>query len=337
MLTRSFGNGFEVQDWTEEVNVVPNQWGTIGRLGLFKPEPVAEHSVVFEEITRSGGLIVDRVRGERTTANKDAQRNLHTFAIPHFPFDDIISPHDLQGKRAYGSSSEAETLARKRVEKMERIRQVHAMTLEYARALAITTGDVYAPNNTVVKNWFTEFGVTRTTVDFTFGTTSANMNEKTEVGVSSILTNANGESMTGVVMLCSPEFFAAYIKHPSVVAAYANYASSQEPNRQRLGGFAMNRMFNHAGVTMIEMHDNFNGNRLIPAGKAYMVPTGTQETFRTYFSPAERFGLVNTLGEEVYLFESMDSKGTKYELESESNFVNALLRPALSVECTSSN
>ena len=33
MIVRSFGNGFEVTDWTEEVNTIPNQWGTIGQLG----------------------------------------------------------------------------------------------------------------------------------------------------------------------------------------------------------------------------------------------------------------------------------------------------------------
>jgi hypothetical protein len=85
------------------------------------------------------------------------------------------------------------------------------------------------------------------------------------------------------------------------------------------------------------MRDTYAGQRLIRVGKAYMVPTGTQNAFKTYFSPANRFGLVNTLGEQVYLFESADSKGMKIELESESNFVNALLRPALVVEFTTSN
>ena len=66
------------------------------------------------------------------------------------------------------------------------------------------------------------------------------------------------------------------------------------------------------------------------------VPQGS-DCFKTYFSPANRFGLVNTLGEQVYMFESQDAKGTKIEIESESNFVNALLRPAMVVELTSSN
>ena len=340
MIVRSFGsNGqFEVQDWTEELTVIPNQWGTIGQMGIFAEEPVAEHVVVFEEITKDGALIVDRVRGDRAQVGKDASRKLHTFAVPHFPYADAISPQDLQGKRAYGSPDEAETLAAVRARKMERIRQNHAWTLEFARAQAITGGTVYAPNGTVTQNWNTEFGVTRKTVDFVLGTAGTEVIAKIEEGIAHIQDNANGEMVTGTVVLTSPEFFAKLIVHGSVKTAYQYYTSTQEPMRQRLGGDnALHREFVHGGTRFVEMRDTYAGQRLIPSGKAYMVPTGTQQVFRTYFSPANRFGLVNTLGEQVYMFESADSKGTQIDIDSESNFVNALLRPQLIVEFSSSN
>ena len=336
-ITRSFNNGFEVVDYTEELLVIPNQWGTIGQLGLFVEESVAEHVVVFEEITKDGNLIVDRVRGERSNVGKDATRKLHTFAVPHFPYDDSISPQDLQGKRAYGGTG-VETLEAVRIRKMERIRQNHAWTLEFARAQAITDSTVYSPNGTISQNWQTEFGVTRLSVDFTLGTTTTDIISKIEAGLVQIMDNANGEIMTGTVCLTSPEFFARLISHPSVKTAYQYYQSTQEPLRARLGGtMTMHREFNFAGTRFLEMRDTFAGQRLIPVGKAYMVPTGTTSAFKTYFSPASRFGLVNTLGEEVYMFESADVKGTKIEIETESNFVNALLRPKMVVEFTTSN
>lgn len=335
-ITRSFANGFEVVDWTEEINVIPNQWGTIGQLGLFQEESVAEHVVVFEEIRKDGALIVDRVRGDRATVGKDGSRKLHTFAVPHFPYDDAISPQDIQGKRAYGSSN-VETLEAVRTRKMERIRQNHAWTLEVARAQAITAGTVYAPNGTVVQDWNAEFGVTRKSVDFLLGTAGTEVNEKIDEAIKHLLLNANGETMTGTVVLTSPEFFTKLIKHASVKSAYQYYSSTQEPARQRLGGaMTMHREFIHGGTRFVEMLDTLAGVRLIPAGKAYMLPMGT-DAFKTYFSPANRFGLVNTLGEQVYMFESADTKGTKIEIESESNHVSALLRPDLVVELTSSN
>jgi hypothetical protein len=338
MIIRSFGNNFEVQDWTAEVNVVPNQWGTIGQLGIFNEESIAEHVVVFQETTKDGALLVDRVRGDRGTQGKDGSRKIHTFAVPHFPHDDYISPQDLQGQRAYSNPNGVETLESVRARKLERIRQNHAWTLEFARAQAITAGTVYSPNGTVNQNWNTEFGVTRTSVDFLLGTSTTEVMAKVEAGISQIQDNAFGASFTGTVVLCSPEFFAKLISHASVKTAYQYYSSTQEPLRNRLGGAnALHRVFEGMGTKFIEMRDTYASQRLIPVGKAYMIPTGTNDVFKTYFSPANRFGLVNTLGEQVYVFESADSKGTKIELESESNFVNALLRPAMVVEFTSSN
>jgi hypothetical protein len=292
---------------------------------------------VFEEIIKDGALLVDVVRGARAQQGKDASRKLHTFAVPHFPYDDSISPQDIQGKRAYGKASEAESLEAVRARKMERIRQNHAWTLEAARAQAITAATVYAPSGTVSQNWNTEFGVTRKSVDFVLGTSSTDVMAKIEEGIAHIQDNAFGETVTGTVVLCSPTWFAKLIGHASIKTAYQYYASSDEPLRRRLGGNnALHREFVFGGTRFVEMRDAYNGTQLITAGKAFMLPTGTS-MFRTYFSPANRFGLVNTLGEQVYLFEHMNQSGTAIQLESESNFVNALLKPQLIVEFTTSN
>lgn len=338
-IVRSFGaNGqFEVTDWTEEVNFIPNQWGTIASLGLFQEVPVAEHTVTFEEIRKDGALIIDRVRGDRATTGKDAVRKLHSIAVPHFPYADYISPQDIQGKRAYGAAGDAENLEAVRARKMERIRQNHAWTLEVARAQAITAGTVYAPSGTVVQDWNAEFGVTRTSVDFLLGTSTTEVIGKIEAGIASLQDNANGEIINEMVVLTSPEFFSKLISHPSIKSAYQYYSSTQEPLRQRLGGnTTRHREFQHAGVRFIEMRDTLGGTRLIPVGQAYLIPLGTGG-FKTFFSPANRFGLVNTLGEQVYMFETMDQRGTQIELDTEANHVSALLKPQLVVNFTSSN
>ena len=54
---------------------------------------------------------------------------------------------------------------------------------------------------------------------------------------------------------------------------------------------------------------------------------GTTDMFKTYFSPANKFDHVNTLGEEQYMFEYADGKGTEIILETESNFLNMVRRP----------
>jgi len=340
MLVRSFANGFQVQDWTEELNVIPNQWGTIGEFGIFQSEPVQASSVVFEEIVKDGSVIVDRVRGERGNVGKDYTRKLHTFAIPHFPHDDAIYPKDLTAVRAYGSADESERLADVRTRKMERIAQNHRWTLEFARAQAITAGTVYAPSGTVSQDWNSEFGWTRASVGFALTTGSTEVLDKIEQVIASIQDNVgNGQSITGIVAFCSPTFFSALISHPNVKAAYQYYASTQEPHRQRLsvgGGNSsavIRREFFYGGVQWCEMRDKYGSTQLIPTDEAYAVAQGT-DAFKTYFAPAERFGIVGTLGEEMYYFENEAPNGTKIEIETESNFCNAILRPQAVVKMT---
>jgi hypothetical protein len=329
-ITRSFANGFEVVDYTQELLLVPNQWGTIGQLGLFQEESVAGNTVVFEKIEKDGALIVDRVRGERAQVNKDYTRKIHSFPVPHFPYDEAILPQDIQGKRAYGDFSQAENLAAVRARKMERIRQNHAWTLEFARAKAITTGDVYAPSGTVSQNWYTEFGITRKEVDFALGTATTEVLEKQEEVIAHIQDNiGNGGVVTGMIALASPEYFAKLIKHPNVKLAYQYYTSTQEPLRRRLaanGVTSLHREFTHGDVTYIEMRDTYAGQRLIPAGDVYFLPTGT-DMFKTFYGPANKFEFVNTMGEQAYMFEYPSTKGDKIEIETESNFINMVARP----------
>lgn len=341
MIVREFGtNGnFSVADWTQELNVIPNQWGTIGRLGIFQEQGVAEHVVQFEEITKDGALIVDRVRGDRSNVGRDATRKIHSFAVPHFPMEDAIYPQDIQGRRAYGSSSEAETFDLVRARKMERIRQNHAWTLEAARAQAIVLGTVYAPTGTVSQDWYTEFtGTTRpAAIDFLFGTTTTEILDKINTAIATIQDNSGSVNFSGIVCLCGTTFFGKLVAHATVKQAYQYYSSTQEVVRTggRSSATQMNREFVYGSVRFIEMRDAYNGTALIGAADAYFIPTGT-EFFQTYFSPANRFGLVNTIGEQVYMFESAAPNGTAYTIETESNFVNALLKPLLVVKATSS-
>ena len=332
MITRSFANGFEVADYTEELNVVPLQWGLINSLGLFQEESVEQYTVQFDEVTKDGELIVDKVRGERASAGKDGVRKIRSWAVPHFPYDDYISPSDIKGKRAYGSADTEDTLAAVRARKLERIAQNHAWTLEYARAKLLTTGDVYAPNGTVAMNFFTEFGVTQTSVDFDLDTSSTTVLSKVEAVIAAMQDASGGTVLTGVIGLCSPEFFTKLITHTNVVDAYKYYNSTQEPQRQRAGGAnAMHREFTHGGIRFIEMRDSYAGNRLIPANECHFVPTGS-DAMMTFFAPANKFDLLGTLGERMYMFEYPSQRGDKIEIESEANFLNALRRPAMVIK-----
>ena len=337
MIIRSFESAFELADYTQELTSIPNQWGLINELGIFTNEPVTQHSVTVESLDGTLSLVTDQPRGTRNKVGTRDKAKLFSFAMPHFPLDDYLTPQDLQGKRAYGTPAAADTLDNAIAKKLLRIRQAHAVTLETARAFAITSGAVYAPNGTVVGDYYSSFGITKKVIDFVLGTATTDLMAKTEEGIAHIQDNIlDGSVVNDVVVLCSPTWFAKLIAHPTLKEAYKYYTSTQEPLRKRLGSGRFRR-FEHGGVTYIEYRGSYNGAPLIPAGKAYMLPTGTADTFVSYFGPANKFDLVNTLGEEAYVFTYRDGKGSEIEVQSEHNAIHLLRRPQAVVELITSN
>jgi len=333
---RSFDKPFEVTDLTEELNLIPNTWGLINELGIFNAEGVSNHTITVEATAGTLSVIPDATRGSRNTVNKNDTRSIYAFGVPHFPLDDAVSPADLQGKRAYGSD-QADTEAAVVARKLERLRRNHAVTLEAARAYALTTGAVYAPNGTVVNNYYTSFGITRKEIDFVLGTTTTDVIAKIEEGIAHIMDNQlSGETVSSVTVLCSPEFFAKLIAQAGVKESYKYYASTQEPLRNRLGS-GVYRRFSHGGMDFIEYRGSYNGVRLIPAGDAYALPMGTMDTFMSYFSPANKMSLVNTIGVEAYVFQYRDAKDEGILLQSESNHIALVRRPGTVVRLFSSN
>ena len=337
-ITRSYSNAFEIQDVTENLLLVPNEYGLINQLGLFQNEGITTHTLTFESAESTIGLIPDRVRGTRNNVNSDDTRKV--FAIPtvHHPLDDYIAPQDLIGRRAYGrdaQETEAEVMARK----LERIRRSHAQTVERARAQMITAGTVYSPNGTVSVDVYSLMGVARKSVDMLLGTGTTEVQEKLEEGVAHVMDNVkNGGMVDEVVVLCSPQWFAKFIKHQKIVQSFTYYTSTQEPLRNRLGGMARFRQFVYNNITFIEYRGTDSaGNQFIPSGKAFMLPRGVDNFLKSYYSPANKMSLVGTVGEEAYAFTYSDPKDEGTVIQSEHNAVHMATRPAAIVELTTSN
>lgn len=336
-ITRSFQNAYEVTDLTQELNLIPNRWGLIGELGIFSEQSVAQNNITLELNNKTISVIPDQVRGARNNVNKDDTRKIASFVLTHHPLDDYISPQDINGRRAYGQADQAATEAEVMARKLERIRMNHAITLEAARAYTITTGRQFAPNGTVDTDFYSLFGITRKEVDFVLGTSTTEVIEKSEEVIAHIQDNIlSGEVAGDFVGLASPEFFSKLIKQAGVRDAYRYYNSTQEPNRERLG-VGRFRTFYHGGIMWREYRGAYNGQKLIPAGEAYVLPLNTTDMAVTYFGPANKFGYLNTLGEQNYVWTYRDPMDEKITLQTEQNLVNVLRRPAAIVKCTTSN
>lgn len=337
---RSLTSAYDIVDWTEQINDIPNQYGLVQSLGIFSEDSVAQNTIQFEQTSGTIGLVTDQYRGTRNLVNKDDNRKAHAYILTHHPFDDFLTARELAGKRAYGSLDTAETEAAAIARKMTRIARSHNQTLEVARVHTLVTGTQFAPNGTVSANFYTDFGITRKVINFALaGSGTTLVQSKTQEALDHIGQNLlTGEMPSGYVALCSPQFFDALVAQAGVVDAWNQAQMLANINRD---GFLAASGYNEVtfnGIRFIRYlgYRPDGSTQMIPSGEAYILPTGASESFVTYFGPAERFDTINTLGERQYMWTQRAEDNTSIKISTEQNFINLLRKPAVVVKATAS-
>lgn len=344
MAVRSPSDINKVQDRTSTINKIENQWGLITQLGLFTSEGVRTRSFQYDVIESGYALIADSPWGSRRDqfVGKEVT-STHSFSIPHFQFDGAISPEDVAERRMPGTDQEMDTLDRHVAKELAAIRSSWAMTREWAMAKLITDMTIYAPNGTVVTNYYTALGETRKKVAYNIDTsnTAVDVGTKGEEVRSYIRQNLlDGSIVNNYVAICSPEFFTKLIAHDSVKSAYQYYQNNNrngEILKERLptivGGYRT--YWGKDGIMYIEYDGSIKGSQLIPANKAYVIPMDTSQLFKTYYAPMSHVDYVNTVGQEQYAFVYELDRGRGWDIETESNFAHFCAKPRLVVELQS--
>lgn len=337
-------NPNRVVDLSGEINIVPNQWGLYNSLGIFNPEYKSQKQILIPRTTETETVLEDKNWDERNNAIAKGERDMISLLVPHFPADESITPNDVDGAADWSSvmagGNSVLSVEKVRMEKMERLRRAHSLTLERARAQLIREGTVYAPNGTVVTDFYDLFDITR--VSEGMGLSSTTLNPM--AAFSDILGLAtdgvsSGDIITNWVAICSPEFFAKLAGNAFVVESFAGFNQPQSTGvlNQRLssGGLdARYRVLEYAGITFVEARGKIDGYSYVGEEEAYLLPMGT-DSFRTMFAPANRFSTINKSALESYYFEYQNSRDDIIEIMSETNFLNAMLRPQTVITLTS--
>ena len=180
MTTRSFTNPFEVVDSTRELNTLPQTWTLLGDSGLFQEEMLSQNTVTFQETKGSLSLVTDSVRGSKPLAQSNDLRKIHSYSLSHHQLTDALYPEDLAGKSSYTDLTQADTEAAALMRKMVKIKRNFEMTKEVARFQTIVTGQAWAPNGTITADYYTDFGYTRSVVNFALDTVGTEIVEKCE-------------------------------------------------------------------------------------------------------------------------------------------------------------
>lgn len=331
-------------DYSGTINLLPRRWGLVNQLGLFGERfGTQKQFFLGRKEDLESPLLEDRNwETTRPTLSREEQSGV-MFKVPHFPVDDFILPSDVDGLfqlEGFGAGSELETVANVRAQKMAKIRRAHELTHEFARTRALVTGEVYAPNGTLktsygnTVNVYNEWGITRqtSTLDFAVGTNPLSSVNDLYGAMQDM--GKEGDALDGYAVICSPEMFRALTLNEYVTEIYAQ--AQLEGRKELLVGRLGNdlgldkryRSFSYGNVVFVEYKGTMNGQALIPASQGIAVPLGS-ELGRLHFAPANKFNTINGVSQASYVWERMDDRQTKIELESETNFAAVLERPDL--------
>ena len=331
-MQNPFANpGFSMASLTAAINLIPNRYGRLGALNLFPAKPVSNRQILVEERNGVLSLLPTLPAGSPGSVGLRDKRKLRSFIIPHIPHDDVVLPEEVQGIRAFGSETEAETIAGVLARHLDTMRNKHAITLEHLRMGALK-GVILDADGSEIYDLFREFEITPKVFSFELGNAGTKVKKKCAEVLRHLEKNLLGEFMTGVHCLCSPEFFDALTNHDLVVKAYENWQQGAVLIHDMRAGFPF------GGITFEEYNgqvpDGNGTRRFIAEGEAHCFPLGTVDTFATYFAPADFNETVNTLGQELYAKQEPRKFERGTDLHTQSNPLPMCHRPGVLVKLT---
>ena len=323
-------NIFALVDVTDDILLLPQTWTLLGDSGLFQTESLSTKTVTLEK--RAGGLVLmkDRMRGEAPQTVGREVRAMHSYEIPHFAIKDSISPEELEGRTRPGSKGkEFDTEAAAMLRHMEKLRKSFDVNMELSRFKTLSTGQAYSPAGTVVADYYSDNNLTRNEVNFELNVATTDVIGKCAEIISDFQSSANeGQVISRVIGYASPEFMGKLLAHAKVTQTHIYQQIGQyNITQERAGGMALRRTLNFGGIQFIEVADILLGQRLVTAGDCVFVAFEDMGSFKTYFAPPSRFGYVNTIAEQMYMWSWKNDRLTEIAIEFESNWLNVLHKP----------
>lgn len=323
-------NDFTLTELTAAINRFPVQWGRVSQSGLFVNRGVRTRSITIEEQAGTLALLPTHEWGGEGTVASQIERKTFAFGIKQTVHDDLVTAADVQDVRAFGGEGLAD-MTTEVARRLQRMRARHDITLEWKRMGALKGNVLNADGTSSLANLFNVFGITQTTVDFTLGTATTDIRAKCETLLERMEDELKGDTMTGVRVLVSTEFWRKLVAHKQVVDYIKNSPTAKEFMQTRLDQIEVH------GVVFEKYRAAVNGQRLIAANEGHAYPEGTLDTFATYFAPADFNEAANTIGLPIYV-KTWDKEGGRGTvLHTQCNSLPLCHQPAVLVKVASSD
>jgi len=313
---------FTTVSLTASINKMPYQPSRLGSMGLFRKRGIPSTTAVVEEKQGRLQLLKSQARGTMPQVTSGPQRKARSFTIPHVPLNADVMADDVQGVRQFGSENAVEGVVQVVNDKLENMRQSHEYTHEYHRAGAIQGNVLDGDTTTTLYNWFTEFTITETEVEFDFTDSSLDVKLKALEVVRAIEDALGAAPYTRVHCMCGDTFFDDLISHASVKDAFARWQDGAFLREDQRKGFPF------ASVTWENYRGKVGTTPFIADEVARFFPIGVPGLFDEIYGPADFVEAVNTVGKATYAKQERIAFDKGIMLHTQSNPLIMCTRPA---------
>lgn len=335
-------NGNEWVDLSEGIEYLPVRRNLVQRLGLFQPEFLESNTAIIPVTSVNDYKMVDIPWGTRAkNVGTDSKQSLR-LAVPHFAVEESVRPSDIKNKVSWDDfllSTRSETVQAFMDKKQIRARQTVMNTWNDAFMHLIREGTAYAPNGTVVNNYYTAFGVSRSELTLNLAPTE-NPREGIQAIIDNIVDNFKGGTIPSSYLgLAGRNLFDALRNHPYVLNTSTIYKDDRQSIEVLIGILGTDGVDLNARYQVLDFGSvvwvRVDSTQEIAADEARVFPTDLPDLFKVFFAPSDlTFDTINQPAQAEYYFEKAESDRTAINFSYESNFLVGTLWPKAIVKVT---
>lgn len=287
-------DAFGIVSLTESVNLLPYKPGRLGAMGLFQRKSLTQPVAVIEMKNGRLALIQTAARGTMPNVWSRDTKNARAFTVPHIPLNADVEAVDVEGVRAFGSEDRVEAMSDIINENLETMKQSLEVTIEYHRIGAIQGNVLDADGSSTLFNWFTEFSIVETEVEFDLTSTTTDTKTLAQEVIRNVETALGATPYDHVHAICGDQFWDDFVSHESVKAAFDRWNNGQFLRETQRSGFE------YANIVWENYRGSVGNVPFIADDDCRFFPVGAPQLFTEAYAPAPFIETINTPGKQFY-------------------------------------
>lgn len=284
----------------------------LGDLRVFNPVPVNTTHVFIEERADNAALIQTTARGAPPRNTGSEKRTVRGFETHRLADQSRITAAQLQGIRAFGSTTELQSLANEIARRQARIKNNFTLTMENWRLTTVCGGITKDANGANLNDWPTllsqslgadvVFDFSGDGVQGVIRVTCNHVNR----AVKRALQKGNASDAVRVYALAGDNFYDALTSCKEVANTYLHYAAAAD---LRAGQGAAWETFTYGQITFVNYRGTDDGDTDskgtvgVDPDVCHFFPVSaspSESIFQMALAPGESLDDVNTAGKELY-------------------------------------